>query len=113
LDGIKEAGQSAAAPLVTAMRQAARDRAASDQQLLDLEVQKFQYQKEQRDAEEKKATVAMRMQATKHLIEVATAAAISGDKVPLRLAWALYVQQFPELRAMAPEIFGAGATGPP
>jgi hypothetical protein len=113
LDGIKEAGQSAAAPLVLALRDAARDRAVSDQRLLEFEVQKFQFQKAQREAEDKKERMVMLMQGAKHLTEVASAAAVTGDKVPQRLAWGLYVKQFPELRDMAPDIFGEGATGPP
>jgi hypothetical protein len=115
LDGIKEAGQSAAAPLVLALCDASRVRAVSDQRLLELEEQKFQFQKAQREAEDKKErmVMVMLMQAAKHITEVASAAAVTGDKVPQRLAWGLYVKHFPELRDMAPDIFGEGATGPP
>jgi hypothetical protein len=111
LEGIKEAWQSAAAPLVMALREVTKDRDASDQRLSELEVQKFQFQKDQRDAEARKENMALLMQATKHLTEVATA--VTGDKIPLRLAWALYVRRFPELCDMAPDMFGEGATGPP
>jgi hypothetical protein len=78
-----------------------------------LEEQKVQFHKDQREAESNKDKMQLMMQATKHLTEVASAAAATRDKTPLRVAWTLYVKQLPELRDMVPDIFGEGATGPP
>jgi hypothetical protein len=89
LDGIKEAGESAAAPVVMALREATQDRAASELRLLELEQQKFQYQKKQREADRNNEKTLLRMKATERLIEVPSATAVTGNQLSLRLAWTM------------------------